>query len=217
MREMMWCHEMIDPLLYHCPVFLSNFFDLSLTAFELSVSALLCANADSDCFWFVVQNWRIPPQNGNLLLRIEDLNGIIILSLPNALLEGSVLIIYSDSWVFRLIISPLVPLRPSASSEFLHSLIPSHYTCCCPKHSSRRRSLLMLVLSHSDTHHLNRHMAWCGCHERSNQSRSSQGYTAWCGCHEILIPLPLTVLFSTTFLLISISRVEGEERVGSFR
>ena len=35
----------------------------------------------------------------------------------------------------------------------------------CPKHNSRRRSLLMRVLSHSDTHHLNRHMVGCGCHE----------------------------------------------------
>ena len=37
-----------------------------------------------------------------------------------------------------------------------------------------------------------------------------RGYMVGCGCHDILIPLPLTVLFSTTFLLISISRVEGE-------
>ena len=35
-------------------------------------------------------------------------------------------------------------------------------------------------------------------------------YMAWCGCHEILIPCSTTVLFSTPFLLISISRVEGE-------
>ena len=32
---------------------------------------------------------------------------------------------------------------------------------------------------------LNRHMAQCGCHERRDQSRSSQGYMAWCGCHEV--------------------------------
>ena len=50
----------------------------------------------------------------------------------------------------------------------------------------------MLVLSHSDTHTLNRHMVGCGC-------------------HEILIPCSTTVLFSTPFLLISISRIEGED------
>ena len=55
--------------------------------------------------------------------------------------------------------------------------------CCCSEHNSRRRSLFMGVLSHSDTHHLNRHMAGCGC-------------------HEILIPCSITVLFSTTVLLI---------------
>ena len=59
------------------------------------------------------------------------------------------------------------------------------------RHDSRRRSLLMLVLSHSDTHYLNRHMAWCGC-------------------HEILIQPCIIVLFSTTSLLISIAPVEGE-------
>ena len=49
----------------------------------------------------------------------------------------------------------------------------------------------MLVLSYSDTHHLN-------------------GYMVGCGCHEILIRCSATVLFSPTFLLISIFRVEGE-------
>ena len=70
--------------------------------------------------------------------------------------------------------------------KFLHSFTPPHYACCI--------SLLVLVLSHSDTHHLNRHMAWCGCHERSNQSGSSQGYMAQCGCHEILTQRRITVL-----------------------
>ena len=45
-------------------------------------------------------------------------------------------------------------------SSFTLSLYPF-----CPRHNSRRRSLSMLVLSHSDTHHLNGYMAWCGCHE----------------------------------------------------
>ena len=65
--------------------------------------------------------------------------------------------------------------------------------CCCSKRNSRRRFLFMLVLSYSDPQHLNRHMVGCGC-------------------HEILIPCSTAVLFSTTFLLISISRVEGESK-----
>ena len=97
--------------------FLSNFFDLSSTAFELSVSLLLCANADSGCFWFVVQNWRIPPQNGNLLFRTEALHGIIILSLPVEQIERSVLRICSQSKLICLFISPLVPLRPSVDLQ----------------------------------------------------------------------------------------------------
>ena len=32
-------------------------------------------------------------------------------------------------------------------------------------------------------------LSLCWCHERSEQSHSSQGYMAWCGCHEILIAL----------------------------
>ena len=60
--------------------------------------------------------------------------------------------------------------RPSTSLESLHYLIQLHYACCiygccCAKHNSRGRSLSMLVLSQSDTHYVNRHMAWCGCHE----------------------------------------------------
>ena len=47
-----------------------------------------------------------------------------------------------------------------------------------PRHNSMWRSLFMLVLSHSDTHYLNRHMVGCGCHERSGQSPSSLGYIA---------------------------------------
>ena len=93
MSERVWCHEMVDPLLYDSPVFLSNFFSLSSTAFELSVSLLFCANADSGCVWFVGQNGRIPPQNGDLLLRIRALHGIIILSLPTILIHRSFFII----------------------------------------------------------------------------------------------------------------------------
>ena len=36
-------------------------------------------------------------------------------------------------------------------------------------------------------------------------------YMGWCGCHEILIPCSTTIMFSTTFLVICISRVEDED------
>ena len=77
--------------------------------------------------------------------------------------------------------------RPSASircPSFSHStsLSLSIFACCCSEHSSRRRSLLMRVLSDFDTHHRNRHMGWCGC-------------------HEILIQRCITVLFLLNFSL----------------
>ena len=67
----------------------------------------------------------------------------------------------------------------------LYSVTPLHYACCIslygsPRHDFRRRSLLILVPAHSDTHHLNRHIGWCGC-------------------HEILIPRYLTVPFLSNF------------------
>ena len=118
-------------------------------------------------------------------------------------MRASVLNIWSNCILFCLLISSSLSLmhtsktpvgfpapfgRPSASLEFLYSL--SLYPFC-PRHNSWRRSLLMLVLSHSDTHHFNTHMVGCGC-------------------HEILISCSVTVLLSTSFLVISISRVEGE-------
>ena len=61
---------------------------------------------------------------------------------------------------------PLVGLRPP-SNFFIHSLSTCFVQDTTPAG----------VLSS------------CGCHEKSDQSRSSQGYMAWCGCHEILIAL----------------------------
>ena len=103
--------------------------------------------------------WFIVVQNWRIVLRLQDD------------ICPSVVIICSDSWMFFLLLW--------ASLSLFHS----------PRHNSRRRSLLMLVLSHSDTHYLNRHMVGCGY-------------------HEILIPCSTTVLFSTTLLLIFISRVD---------
>ena len=56
---------------------------------NLSVSLFLFAKVDFGCSSFVGQKRTIPPQNGNLLLRIEALHGIIILSLPINRIERS--------------------------------------------------------------------------------------------------------------------------------
>ena len=93
--------------------FLSNFFDFLSAVFEICFFSLfLCVKANFGCSQFAVQNWKIPPQNGKLLLRCEKVNSKIILSLQIELIKCSVLIIYSDAWVICLDISPLVPLRP---------------------------------------------------------------------------------------------------------
>ena len=166
--------------------------------------------------WFVAQHWRIPLPHGNLLPRFEELNNKTILSLPTKLIEHLFLIISSNSWIFCLFLSPLVPLYPLVSlrRKLLYSLILPHYHSCisvwpCAKRNSRRRSLLMLVLAHSGTHCYNRYMVGCGCHERSDQSHSSQGYMAWCGCHEILTRRSLSILFWSNLFVLSVPLCEG--------
>ena len=65
-----------------------------------------------------------------------ELNRTIILTLQDRMICPSVVLFCSDSWIFCLLIS--------TSLSLLHS----------PRHNSRRHSLFMRVLSHSDTHHL---------------------------------------------------------------
>ena len=101
----------LDYLFYNCPVLVEFLWFVVDSVWNLSVSLLLCVKVDFGCYQFVVQRWRIPLQNGYLLLSIAALHGIIILSLWIELIERSVVIIHSDSWIFCLIISPLVKLR----------------------------------------------------------------------------------------------------------
>ena len=133
--------------------------------------------------------------------RIIELKSKVILSLPTELIERSVLIIYSDSWItlhgHLCIPVSLPPFHSALWSAFGLPRLPSfsHSTSLClpflspfcPRHNSRRRSLFMRVLSHSDTHYLNRHMTGCGC-------------------YEILIQRRITVLFLWNFSLYPIQR-----------
>ena len=73
----------------------------------------------------------------------------------------------------------------SRISSFTLSLYPF-----CLRHNFRRRSLFMRVLSHSDTHHLNR-------------------YIVGCECHEISIPRPWAVLFLSNFCYVSSTASES--------
>ena len=127
MSERMWRHEMVDPLLYTCPILVEFLWSLIYCIRNLSISLFSCAKTEFGCCWFVVQNWMFPPQNGNPLFRFEELNSKINLSLRIEPNERSVLIIYSDSGIVCLFISSLVPLRPLVglrppSNVFIHSL-----------------------------------------------------------------------------------------------
>ena len=87
-------------------------------------------------------------------------------------------------------LSSTVPRWPSSKvSSFCPSasLCLLHLSPFCPRHNSSKRSFFMRVLSHSDTHYLNRHMVGCGC-------------------HEILIQRCITVLFLSNIPLYLIQR-----------
>ena len=114
-----------------------------------SVLSMFCSWLISVNFLFVlslgrcVANWSIPPPNGNLFGKLK---WIIILSRK----------VTRFSRHF------------SAAAQAVCYLAYSSLHLCLsvsPRHNFRRRSLSMLVLSHSDTHYLNRHMVGCGCHE----------------------------------------------------
>ena len=113
------------------------------------------------------------------------------------MIDPSVVIICSDSWIFCLIICPSLSLfhsstapfgRPSAFSivsSFSHSV--SRYFSFI---LSFRLTMPVVSLPAAVQNTIPEGvLSKCWCHERSEQSRSSQGYMVWCGCHEILIPL----------------------------
>ena len=90
------------------------------------------------------------------------------------LIERSVLIICDEFRTFYLLICISLSLfhrstapfcRPSASLDFLHSFTPRHYPYCSSLRSVQNTTPEGVLSS-------------CGCHERSEQSRSSQEYIA---------------------------------------
>ena len=133
--------------------------------------------------------WQPPSQFGALHV-------IFMVSLRRELIQRLVLIIHSDEWIFSLIVSPLVPLRPlvglrppSKNPSSCHStlLCLPYLSPFCPRHNSLWRSLFMRVLSHLDTHYLNRHMAKCGCHEIL--TRLSLSILFWSNFFDFSVPL----------------------------
>ena len=175
MRERMSYHEKVGPLLYSCPVVLSIFFDFSSTAFEIS---LFHCSSVRWLTWVVLdssfkikefrhkmvtssQNWSVARNNHSFLATWTDwaLSSHYSLWLLGMFHDHPTLGSTAPSG------------RPSASLDFLHSLTPPHYACCIslrPVQDTTPEGVLTSnagVLSHFDTHHLNRHMAQCGCHE----------------------------------------------------
>ena len=158
-----------------------------------------------------------------MVISWENWQWIIILSMKTDLIRSRQFSVFSQTLCCHVYSS--LHRCPSFSAPLFQSSIRFgtsasrksslfHYACCIsylyvtPRHNSKKAfSRSMWVLSHFDTHYLNRaygigcgchersdqsrssqgYMAWCGCYERIDQSRSSQGYMAWCGCHEILI------------------------------
>ena len=68
--------------------------------------SLPCAEVELGCSSFVVPNWRIPSQNGNLLLRFEQSKNKIIVSLPIDRMDCSLHDIWSYCWLVFPFISP---------------------------------------------------------------------------------------------------------------
>ena len=113
--------------------------------------------------------WQSPSQ----IWRVKQQNHPFLANCTNSAPSSHYFDSFLDNLTGPLFLGSNVPFgRPSASVEnsFVLSLFLLYLSQFCPKHNTRRRSLSMLVLSHSGTHNLN-------------------GYMAWCGCHEILIPL----------------------------
>ena len=172
---------------------------VNVSSLNLSISRFpRYSDVDSGPCWIVVQNYRIPPQNGNLVEELTSWTEEPLFPYQLTWLSAQFSAFAASLLLFCLLICaslsrftfPLWPLSKVSSFSHSTSLCLLHLSLFCPRHKSKRAfSRAMLVLSDSDTHYVNGYMAYWGCHEMCDQSRSSQGYMAWCGCLEILIAL----------------------------
>ena len=180
-----WCHAMLIPCCITM-LFLSNFFDLSSTAFETSL--FLCSSV-----------WMLPLAVLDLSFKIEEFLHKMAISLselkswtaqsffnlvgwPDWTLSSDPLLWFLSilsvhlcisSSVLLLLLRPLVGLR-SPSNLFILSFCSTSPAAIQDTTPCDVLSQWWSSLSHSDTHNLN-------------------GYIVRCGCHEILIEPSITV------------------------
>ena len=106
------------------------------------------------------ENWRVEKKNHSFLARWHDLSSQLS-AFPELDAVLSVYLCLSSS----VPLVSLVPLRPP-SNFFIHSPSLPLPTRSIQYTSPKRRSLAECGCSLTlPTHYLNRHMAWCGCHE----------------------------------------------------
>ena len=170
----------------------------------------LYTNVDSGrCWFFVDQNWRILPQNGNLLVRIPETNHSFLENWQDSCLSSEYLItpfpvlsahllICLSCWVaqfqsstsFYLVsLRHLVGLRPP-SNFLIHFLSLSLSLPILSKTQVKKAFLsscgwfLTLTLTTSIG-------IWhgAGATKGVTSHAAHRGYMAWCRCHEILIAL----------------------------
>ena len=91
-----------------------------------------------------------------------------------------------SAWFHMVPLRPLVGLRPlSKIAQFSH-FVSSPFSFILSFYLTITTTSLSDLVQDTTPEAVS---SKCWCHERSKQSRSSQGYMAWCGCHESLIAL----------------------------
>ena len=149
----------LGSLLYNCPVidsFLSFVFDwLWILSVSLSIS-VQPLTVLVDCwskieefpnqmaiFLSEFQRQILLSEKTDLLQCLSSEFKITLFRFRCLLISSSLSLILSS----KVPLTSTVPLGRPPSNSFIHSLY-----AFCPRHNTRRRSLSMLVLSHSDTH-----------------------------------------------------------------
>ena len=148
-----WCHKIVDLLLYNCHVF----FLISLICRQLLLYCLfLCCSVRIVTLVVFASSFKIDEFLHKMAISFSDLkdekqNQSFLANWTDCARSSHYLLWLEGSLSAHLTLGSTEPCgRPSASLEFLHSLIPPHYTCCIslccsPRHNIRRRSLSMLV------------------------------------------------------------------------